>query len=168
MASTKEKIIGSLTTGNVKGETLNGKKSGKTAVAQVTNIMGNNDTSNASSGTTSAAIAAAANAGTQSASGTSNLDDAKQRLLDSLDYTYGRKQELSDQSYDKSISQTDNAMLSRGMQRSSYAQQVLANMAKQKIEAVGGSCTVIEHPVYNEMERRAARKAAAAAEAKKD
>ena len=39
--------------------------------------------------------------------------------------------------------------------------------AKQKIEAVGGSCTVIEHPVYNEMERRAARKAAAAAEAKK-
>ena len=40
--------------------------------------------------------------------------------------------------------------------------------AKQKIEAVGGSCTVIEHPVYNEMERRAARKAAAAAEAKKD
>jgi hypothetical protein len=58
-------------------------------------------------------------------------------LLDSLDYTYGRKQELSNQSYDRSISQTDNAMLSRGMQRSSYSQQVLANMAKQKIEAAG-------------------------------
>ena len=40
--------------------------------------------------------------------------------------------------------------------------------AKQKIEAVGGKCTVIEHAVYNEMERRAARKAAAAAEAKKN
>ena len=46
--------------------------------------------------------------------------------------------------------------------------KVLQEAAKQKIEAVGGSCTVIEHPVYNEMERRAARKAAAAAEAKKD
>ena len=40
--------------------------------------------------------------------------------------------------------------------------------AKQKVEAVGGTCTVIEHAVYNEKERRAARRAAEAAEAKKD
>lgn len=101
------------------------------------NMLNSNASSSGNSSATSTPTSTAANTAAQTGSGTSSLDEAKQRLLDSLDYTYGRKQELSDQSYDKSISQTDNAMLSRGMQRSSYAQQVLANMAKQKIEAAG-------------------------------
>lgn len=99
-------------------------------------VTQNGSPSGASSGT-AASTNAAASTEAQAGSGTSSLDEAKKRLLDSLDYTYGRKQELSDKSYDRSISQTDNAMLSRGMQRSSYSQQVLANMAKQKIEAAG-------------------------------
>ena len=103
----------------------------------VHNTQNGNTSSNASTGGSTQTGAAANTAAQDTATGTSSLDEAKQRLLDSLDYTYGRKQELSNKSYDKSISQTDNAMLGRGMQRSSYAQQVLANMAKEKIQAAG-------------------------------
>lgn len=60
---------------------------------------------------------------------------AKDRLWDSLDYSYGKKQEQSDKSYDSAISKQDNAMMKRGMQRSSYGAQTRANMLNQKAEA---------------------------------
>ena len=60
---------------------------------------------------------------------------SKDALWDSLNYSYGTKREESDQSFDKAISQTDRAALSRGMQRSSYLGSVLANLRQQKIKA---------------------------------
>ena len=59
----------------------------------------------------------------------------KDRLYDSLSYSYGKQQEASDRSYDKAISQQDNAMLSRGMQRSSYAGAIRGNLLDQKVNA---------------------------------
>lgn len=61
--------------------------------------------------------------------------DRRQRLWDSLDYSYGKKREASDKSFAQAYSQADNQMLSRGMQRSSYAAQTLANINKQQIDA---------------------------------
>ena len=63
--------------------------------------------------------------------------DARTRLYDSLSYTYGKKKEASDESYRKAYSQADNSLLARGMQRSSYGQQTLANINQQKIRAQG-------------------------------
>ena len=146
-SSSKEKLaklygVTAGTNPSVKGDKTGALIStGATDSANLAQAVSNMQNSNASSGNSSATstpTSTAANTAAQdTATGTSSLDEAKKRLLDSLDYTYGRKQELSNQSYDRSISQTDNAMLSRGMQRSSYSQQVLANMAKQKIEAAG-------------------------------
>lgn len=145
MASTKAKLVGAVASSQnpaVKGKTGKFFTTGQTDNANLTVANTANNTSSGGSSTaattpTNTAAAAAANTAAQTGSGTSSLDEAKQRLLDSLDYTYGRKQELSNQSYDRNISQADNAMLSRGMQRSSYSQQVLANMMKQKTEAAG-------------------------------
>lgn len=58
-------------------------------------------------------------------------------LWESLEYTYGKKREKSDREYDQLASRTDRQMLSRGMQRSSYGAQTLANVGRQKIEAQG-------------------------------
>ena len=58
------------------------------------------------------------------------------RLYDSLKYTYGKKGEMIGQQYDKAFSQADRQALSRGMQRSSYNNQVLANLNKQRIDAL--------------------------------
>ena len=58
------------------------------------------------------------------------------RLYDSLNYTYGKKGEMLEQQYDKAFSQADRQALGRGMQRSSYNNQVLANINKQKIDAL--------------------------------
>ena len=60
---------------------------------------------------------------------------AKDRLWDSLDYTYGQKREQSDKAYDEAIAASDRQLMSRGMQRSSYGAQTLANMQQKKIEA---------------------------------
>ena len=59
----------------------------------------------------------------------------KDRLWDSLNYSYGLKREDSDRAYDKAYSQADRQALSRGMQRSSYNAQNLANINQQKITA---------------------------------
>lgn len=60
---------------------------------------------------------------------------AADRLWDSLDYSYGKKREESSKNYDKAISQQDRQMLGRGMQRSSYNAQTLANMRKEQAKA---------------------------------
>lgn len=64
-----------------------------------------------------------------------NNQDSKTRLWQSLSTAYGNQMEESDKAYDKSISQMNNAMQSRGMQRSSYAAQVAANMYNDKNKA---------------------------------
>ena len=57
------------------------------------------------------------------------------RLWDSLNYSYGKKRESSDEQYDKAYSQADRQALSRGMQRSSYNNQVLGNLSDAKVKA---------------------------------
>ena len=57
------------------------------------------------------------------------------RLWDSLSTSYGRKLDASNEAYDREISAADNRMLNRGMGRSSYAAQTLANMGTQKAKA---------------------------------
>jgi len=61
--------------------------------------------------------------------------DRRQRLWDSLDYSYGKKRQDSDDSFARSYSQADRQMLGRGMQRSSYGAQTLANINKQANDA---------------------------------
>ena len=61
---------------------------------------------------------------------------ARERLYDSLNYSYGKKGENISKEYDKAYSQADRQALSRGMQRSSYNNQVLANLNQQKIDAL--------------------------------
>jgi len=63
-----------------------------------------------------------------------NMTD-EERLWDSLNHAYGQQQEASDASYNRAISQTDRQMLSRGMQRSSYGAQTLANLRNQQVKA---------------------------------
>ena len=63
--------------------------------------------------------------------------DTKQRLWDSLQNSYGVKKENTEQAYDKAISQADRQSLSRGMQRSSYNNQVLGNLNNQRAKALG-------------------------------
>ena len=64
-----------------------------------------------------------------------NNQDARTRLWQSLNTTYSNQMDESDKAYDKSISQQNNAMLARGMGRSSYAAQVSANMFNDKNRA---------------------------------
>lgn len=61
--------------------------------------------------------------------------DAKTRLWQSLNYSYGKQREESDKSYDRNISQQDNAALARGMGRSSYAEQIRAGLLNDKTKA---------------------------------
>lgn len=58
-----------------------------------------------------------------------------ERLWDSLNYSYGRQREASDKAYNQAYSQADRQALSRGMQRSAYNAQNLANINQQKLEA---------------------------------
>ncbi|MBP5727725.1 MAG: hypothetical protein J6Y48_11695 [Clostridia bacterium] len=64
-----------------------------------------------------------------------NNQDARTRLWQSLNTTYSNQMDESDKAYDKSISQQNNAMLARGMGRSSYASQIAANMYTEKNNA---------------------------------
>lgn len=64
-----------------------------------------------------------------------NNQDARTRLWQSLNTAYGQQMEESDKAYDKAISQQDNAMMARGMGRSSYAGQIRANMYNDKANA---------------------------------
>lgn len=63
---------------------------------------------------------------------------ARDRLWDSLNYSYGKKRENSDEQFRQAYSQADRQMLSRGMQRSSYGAQTLANLDKQRVDAQNG------------------------------
>ena len=47
-----------------------------------------------------------------------NNQDARTRLWQSLDYSYGQQRKQTDKSYDQAYSQADRQALSRGMQRS--------------------------------------------------
>ena len=62
--------------------------------------------------------------------------DRSQRLYDSLNYSYDKKGEKLSKQYDQAKSSADNQLLSRGMQRSSYGMQTLANIDKQKLDAL--------------------------------
>ena len=64
-----------------------------------------------------------------------DAQDARARLWQSLDNSYAQQTKQSNESYDRAIAQQDQAFMNRGMQRSSYAGQTLANMQQQKIEA---------------------------------
>lgn len=64
-----------------------------------------------------------------------DAQDSRTRLWQSLNYSYGNQIRESDKSYDQAYSQADRQALSRGMQRSSYNAQTLANLNNQKIEA---------------------------------
>lgn len=59
----------------------------------------------------------------------------KDRLWDSLSYTYGRQTDQSNESFNKAITQQDRNLLQRGMQRSSYGMQTLGDLQNQKIKA---------------------------------
>lgn len=52
-----------------------------------------------------------------------------------LDTTYNKVREASAKDYRRAYSQADRQMLSRGMQRSSYGAQTLANIAQEGVEA---------------------------------
>lgn len=70
---------------------------------------------------------------------TTNIDvnnqDTATRLWQSLSDTYNNQMEESDKAYDKSISQLNNAMLARGMGRSSQAMHEAAHMYDDKNNA---------------------------------
>lgn len=56
---------------------------------------------------------------------------------DALQATYDKQREETQKQYDKAYSQSDRQMLSRGMQRSSYGAQTLANIAAEGAKAQG-------------------------------
>lgn len=60
---------------------------------------------------------------------------AAERLWDSMNYTYGTKREDIAKQFEQAYSKADNQLLSRGMQRSSYGAQTLANLQREGIRA---------------------------------
>ena len=62
--------------------------------------------------------------------------EVRDRLWDSMNYSYGQKREASDRAFAQAYSQAERSALKRGMQRSSYGQQTLANLDKQKVDAL--------------------------------
>lgn len=62
-------------------------------------------------------------------------DLALQQQREGLQDTYDRQREDSAKQYRQAYSQTDRAMLGRGMQRSSYTAQTLANLLQEGAEA---------------------------------
>lgn len=63
-------------------------------------------------------------------------DLALQQQRDALQATYDKQREASEKNYRLRYSQADRQMLSRGMQRSSYGAQVLANIDLEGAEAI--------------------------------
>ena len=51
-----------------------------------------------------------------------------------LDYAFAKQQEAAEKEYNKVYSQADRQLLSRGMQRSSYGAQTLANIRQQQAD----------------------------------
>lgn len=64
-----------------------------------------------------------------------DAQDSRSRLWQSMNYTYGSQRDEIAKNYDKAISQQDNAMLARGMQRSSYGAQIRSGLMNDSIEA---------------------------------
>lgn len=65
-------------------------------------------------------------------------DAALARELESLSQAYDKQREQSQKQYAQAYSQSDRHMLSRGMQRSSYGAQTLANLSQEGAEAQQG------------------------------
>ena len=61
--------------------------------------------------------------------------DKRERLWDSLDYSYGNMAEQSNNNFAKQISQQNASMLQRGMQRSSYGGQIEAGLRAAQVKA---------------------------------
>lgn len=64
-----------------------------------------------------------------------NNQDARTRLWQSLSYGYNNQLKQSNKAYDQAYSQANRQALKTGMQRSSYTNQMLANLDQQRIEA---------------------------------
>lgn len=64
-------------------------------------------------------------------------DLALQQQAEGLQATYDKQRDASRKSYSQAYSQADRHALSRGMQRSSYNAQVLANLSEQGAKALG-------------------------------
>lgn len=58
-------------------------------------------------------------------------DLALQQQKEALDYAFQKQHEAAEKEYNQAYSQADRQMLSRGMQRSSYGAQTLANIRQQ-------------------------------------
>lgn len=61
--------------------------------------------------------------------------DSATRLWQSLNQSYDRQREQTNENYEKAISQTDRAAQNRGMGRSSYNIQTQANLRNQQVKA---------------------------------
>lgn len=76
---------------------------------------------------------------TQQKQATTQQDVSRQnreaQLWQSLDYSYGAQRRNSDKQFAEAYSQADRQATSRGMGRSSYNNQTLANINQRKIEA---------------------------------
>ena len=64
-----------------------------------------------------------------------NNQDARTRLWQSLDYTYGLQRDKSNEQYDQAYSQQGREALKRGLGRSSYLNQTQANLLDKKAKA---------------------------------
>lgn len=64
-----------------------------------------------------------------------NEQDSRTRLWQSLSTTYGQRTEDSNKAYDQNIAAADRAAQQRGMGRSSYNLQTMANLGKEKATA---------------------------------
>ena len=64
-----------------------------------------------------------------------DAQDTRTRLWESLSNSYDQQAKQIQQAYDRSYSQTGNQLLNRGMGRSSYGSQVLANVNQEGINA---------------------------------
>ena len=62
-------------------------------------------------------------------------DLALQQQREGLQRTYDKQREASQKEYENAYSRADRQQLSRGMQRSSYTAQVLANLTQEGAEA---------------------------------
>lgn len=63
------------------------------------------------------------------------LEEQKQNLWDSLEYSYGKKIEQSNKQYNQAKNTADLQAQKRGMGRSSYNQQIMANYDRDAAEA---------------------------------
>lgn len=89
-------------------------------------------------------------------------DNSAQSLWNSLSYGYGKKADDITQQYNRAISQQDRMMQSRGLGRSSYSAQTLANMQTEKNKALADNTDAMiadwQNRLNQQQEAEAARK----------